>query len=82
MVETNPQAKAAVPSLTQAANATKQAISQLKSTHTRPADYLDPTTIIVECIRPDGHRLKIHTTCKRVSTVMDAFFTQGASPSC
>ena len=81
-VETDPPIKTAVPSLSEAANATRQVVSHLKSTHSRPADYLDPTTIIVECIRPDGHRLKIHTTCKRVSTVMDAFFAQGASPSC
>lgn len=68
-----------IPSLAEAANATKKAVSQLKSTNNNSANYLDPTTIIVECLRPDGHRLKIHITSKSVNTVMEAFFGKGAS---
>lgn len=62
--------------LAQAAQKTKQAISQLKSTDNNPERYLDTSTIIVECIRPDGHRLKIHTTNHRLDVVMRAFFSQ------
>lgn len=34
---------------------------------------LDYTTIIVECTRPDGHRLSIHTTTKTIKEVMTTF---------
>ena len=65
-----------VPSLTQAANPTKSAISQLKSTKEHLDPYLDTTTVIVECIRDDGHRLKIHTTSERLDIVMRTFFNK------
>lgn len=65
-----------IPSLTQAAKASKKTLSQLRSTNSSPKEYLDLTTIIVECIRPDGHRLKIHTTTQSLDKVMDAFFAQ------
>ena len=65
-----------VPPLTQAANQTKSAISQLKSTSDRMDSYLDTTTVIVECIRDDGHRLKIHTTSERLDIVMRTFFNK------
>jgi len=70
-----------IPALTQAASNTKKALSTLKSTHQKAESYLDLTTIIVECIRPDGQRLKIHTTSKSLDTVMQAFFEQGVSSS-
>ncbi len=70
-----------IPALTQAANNTKKALSTLKSTHQKADSYLDLTTIIVECIRPDGQRLKIHTTSQSLDTVMQAFFEQGVSLS-
>lgn len=65
-----------VPSLTQRINQTKQAIVRLKSPDNRAENYLDTSTIIVECIRPDGHRLKIHTTTDRLDTVMQTFYNQ------
>ncbi len=70
-----------VPALTQAVNNTKKAISKLKSTDNKIENYLDLTTIIVECIRPDGQRLKIHTTNKSLDVVMQAFYQQGVSLS-
>lgn len=66
-----------IPPLTEAAHNTKKAISHLKSTSNKPETYLDLTTIIVECIRPDGHRLKIHTTNESIDKVMQAFYNQG-----
>jgi hypothetical protein len=70
-----------IPSLAESAHRTKQVISQLKSTHLKPAQYLDPTTIVVECIRPDGHRLKIHATTQSLDRVMQTFIQQGVSAS-
>ena len=69
-----------VPSLTQAASQNRQAVKKLRSTESSPDHYLDTTTIIVECIRPDGHRLKIHTTNNRLDTIMQAFFSQESMP--
>ena len=53
---------------------TKSDLSRLKSTKDEPSDYLDLMTIIVECIRPDGNRLKIHATNKSISEVMSCFY--------
>ena len=73
-------AQQAVPSLeTVAANQTRQALSQLKSTHRQAESYLDINTVIVECIRPDGHRLKIHTTSERLDVVMQNFFAKDSA---
>ena len=71
-----PQAE--VPSLAEAAANNQQAVKHLRSTNTSPEQYLDTTTIIVECIRSDGYRLKIHTTNNRVDAIMQAFFNQRA----
>ena len=68
-----------IPSLTEKSTETKKAITQLKSTQQKPENYLDMTTIIVECIRPDGHRLKIHTTTQSIDKVMQGFIQQGAT---
>lgn len=62
---------------TKAAKKTQQAVSQLRSTDNSPEQFLDLTTIIVECIRPDGHRLKIHATTKSLDVVMQTFYHQG-----
>jgi len=70
-----------IPPLTQAADNTKKAISKLKSTNHKTENYLDITTIIVECIRPDGQRLKIHTTNQSLNIVMKEFYQQGVSPA-
>ena len=70
-----------IPTLAESANQTKQAVSQLKSTQNHPQGFLDLTTIIVECIRPDGHRLKIHTTTQSLDKVMEAFYRQGGEGS-
>ena len=79
-VASAPPPQADVPSLDQAAANNQQAVKHLRSTNISPEQYLDTTTIIVECIRPDGHRLKIHTTNNRIDVIMQAFFTQKAMP--
>jgi len=70
-----------IPSLTETASQNKKAVTQLKSTNNNPESFLDLTTIIVECIRPDGHRMKIHTTTKSIDKVMQGFFLQGGDES-
>ena len=73
----SPDALAQVPALTpeetQRATKTKAVIKQLKSTHQSRGNYLDMSTIIVEYLRPDGHRLKIHTTTHNIDYVMKSF---------
>ncbi len=63
-----------VPSLSDVAHTTSSSIQQLKSNKSDPSTYLDYNTIIVECIRPDGQRLKIHTVQKNVDQILTAFF--------
>jgi len=75
----NPDSPQNIPSLAQAD--TKKAISKLKSTDNKIENHLDLTPIIVECIRPDGQRLKIHTTSQSLNVVMQAFYQQGVSPA-
>ena len=65
---------ATVTPLPNVQHATPAAVASLKSNNNDPSSYLDLSTIIVECIRPDGHRLKIHTTTKKINEVMQAFF--------
>lgn len=81
VASTKASSAADVPSLTQVASETKKAIATLKSTKTRPEDYLDMSTSIVECIRPDGHRLKIHITNQSLDIVMQTFFKAGVALS-
>ena len=69
--------KHSAPPLTTSAEKTKQAVKQLKSPDKKPENYLDNTTVIVECIRDDGHRLKIHMTTCRIDTLMQSFFNYG-----
>lgn len=70
-----------IPSLSKATEKAKQAIKQLKSTNNEPVWDLDNSTIIVECVRPDGYRLKIHTTNCRLDIVMKTFFNQEVAHS-
>jgi len=65
---------ATVTPLPNVQHATSAAVAGLKSNDNDPSSYLDLSTIIVECIRPDGRRLKIHTTTKKINEVMQAFF--------
>ncbi len=65
-----------IPSLNTAADKTKKEIKDLKSTAAFDISTLDPTTVVVECIRADGHRLKIHMTTQRVDVLMETFFNQ------
>ena len=58
---------------------TKADLSRLKSTKEDGLSFLAQSTIIVECIRPDGHRLKIHTTHNSLDSVMQSFFSQEAA---
>ncbi len=60
------------------AMATKISVEQLKSTQQKPNSYLNMSTIIVEYIRPDGHRLKIHTTTESIHHVMQSFGAEGS----
>ena len=64
---------ALTPEETTKAAKTKSATKQLKSAQHKPEHYLDTSTIIVEYIRPDGHRLKIHTTTQSIDHVMQSF---------
>ena len=56
----------------------KSAVSHLKSPVDCPNDYLDRTTIVVECFDPQGFRLRIHMTADSIESVMEAFRKGGA----
>ena len=71
--DAQPQVPALTPDNTKKAKKTKAVIKQLKSTQQQPECYLDRSTIIVEYLRPDGHRLKIHTTTQSIHQVMRSF---------
>jgi hypothetical protein len=77
----SPETQSTVPALsaeaTQKTRQTKKSITQLKSTNQKPESFLDMSTIIVEYIRPDGHRLKIHTTTGSIHHVMQSFGGEG-----
>lgn len=61
-------------------NHTKQVIKKLKSTDNDVTSYLSNNTMVVECFRPDGGRLKIHTTCERFSEIFHNFFAGEIAP--
>jgi len=65
-----------IPSLKAAAGKTKKAVKVLKSTEPFEISMLDPTTAVIECIRSDGHRLKIHITTQRLDALIETFFSQ------
>lgn len=60
----------------------RQVVKQLKSTTDNPADYLDFTTVIIECIRPDGHRLKIHASNQSIDIIMKTFYHELGEIKC
>ena len=62
-----------VPSLTEKAQVISKEVTHLKSPDNSVKTYVDIKTIIVEYIRPDGHRLNIHTTTSSIADVMKAF---------
>lgn len=62
-----------VPSLTGKVQVANEAVAHLKSPDNSLKTYVDIKTIVVEYIRPDGHRLKIHTTTSSIADVMQAF---------
>lgn len=44
-----------------------------------PATFLDFSTVVVEFIRADGQRMKIHTTDKSFRELMRVFFEEGGT---
>lgn len=76
LVEAVPTPDSNIPPLKAAADNTKKAMKSLKSTKPFETSMLDSTTVVVECIRADGQRLKIHMTAQRLDVVMEAFFNQ------
>ena len=54
----------------------KSEITQIKSTKKVSDDFSAIKTIIVELVRPDGYKLKIHTTNDSVDLVMSSFMNQ------
>ena len=72
-VEVSEQSSNVVPSLTEKAQVISKEVAHLKSPDNSVKTYVDPKTIIVEYIRPDGHRLNIHTTISSIADVMKAF---------
>lgn len=67
-----------IPTLKAAADKTKKVVKTLKSTEPFKMSMLDPTTAVVECIRADGHRLKIHITAQRLDVLIETFFSQAS----
>ena len=68
-----------MPPLAKTAHTTKEMVKKLKSNDNHLAGYVDLNTVIVEYIRPDGHRLKIHTTNQSLGEVMRAFSQTGVA---
>lgn len=66
----------AAPSLASEVQATKDTIKAIKQTKIDLDELLDPNTVVVECIRNDGHRLKIHTCSQRIDVILQAFYSQ------
>ena len=67
-----------VPELTPELNAkaddTRASIKKIKDTKSNPLTYCDNNTVIVECIRADGQRLKIHTVNQSAQKIVSNFF--------
>lgn len=72
-VEVSEPSSNVVPSLTEKAQVISKEVAHLKSPDNSVKTYVDQKTIIVEYIRPDGHRLNIHTTTSSIADVMKAF---------
>jgi hypothetical protein len=58
-------------------NQTRSSVQTLRSNKPALESYIDTSTIIVECIKPDGHRIKIHAVQKNIREIMLAFFDAG-----
>ena len=56
---------------------TPEQLSKLKSTSNDPSKYLDYSTMILECIRKDGQRLKIHVAKRNLADIMHLFYKDG-----
>lgn len=56
---------------------TKADIRSLKKPDPHPSTFLDLSTIVVEFIRADGQRMKIHTTKQSFKELIDVFFEAG-----
>ena len=69
---------ALTPEETKKAAKTNTAIKQLKTAQHKPEHYLDTSTIIVEYILPNGHRLKIHTTTHSIDHIIQSFGADSA----
>jgi len=63
-----------VPPLSSNAQISKDIIKNIKATKTETGHFLDPTTIVVECIRQDGQRLKIHTCTQQIDVILHTFY--------
>lgn len=70
----------AVPPLVPDVQATQATLKTIKNTHTPINTFLDPTTVVIECIRQDGQRLKIHTRTQAIDSIVHTFY-QGAPAS-
>jgi len=77
VVAEEPVIQAGVPPLTVRAKSTKQAVKQLRASDNNASSYVSNATVIVECIREDGQRLKIHMTTCHVDTLVSNFFDKG-----
>ena len=73
-VNIQPEPPPTISSLSQASAQATDALTTLKKTNHSPADYLDNSTVIVECLHPKGYRLNIHTTTARLAEVMQTFY--------
>jgi len=58
----------------------KSEITQIKSSKKVSDDFSAIKTIIVELVRPDGYKLRIHTTNDSVDLVMASFMNQKFNP--
>lgn len=74
VIHESPAPSTDVPPLTHKPHTTPETLAKIKSTNNNPESFLDLTTIIIECIHPNGHRLKIHATQQSLSEVMKTFY--------
>ena len=63
-----------ISALSENARLNSQTIKNIKNTKIEHEEFLDNNTVIVECIRGDGNKLKIHTTCQKIGDILNSFF--------
>ena len=77
----SPEYEDAIPDLTQSKNnAHKTTTDDLKNLRSNDDDYkqyIDGSATVVECIHPNGARLKIYTTTNALFEVMSSFYRSG-----